>query len=170
MNYNDLGKGNIVADTTVFSGNSYTVTATLAVGGTTRTRTINGSFNTQAAIAGAQQGYKTTGEPAWWKNYNALHRARDRCANWGGSIATHADIVAANAALSSPIIPNGTRTIFAAANGDANVSTGGKTQCSESWPTQHTLKWINGAKSQKCNNVAGFGRSFTILCKDVPSC
>jgi len=170
VNYNDLGKGNIVADTTVFSGNSYTVTATLAVGGTTRTRTINGSFNTQAAIAGAQQGYKTTGEPAWWKNYNALHRARDRCANWGGSIATHADIVAANAALSSPIIPNGTRTIFAAANGDANVSTGGKTQCSESWPTQHTLKWISGAKSQKCNNVAGFGRSFTILCKDVPSC
>ena len=168
--YNDQGKGNIVADSSVFTGPTYSVTATLNIGGATRTRSISGNFNVQVAIAGAQQGYKTTSEPAWWRNYNALHRARDRCAAWGGSIATHADIVAANAALGSPIIGNGTRTIFATSSGDANVSTGGKTQCSESWPSQHSLTWVNSAKSQRCNGVSGFGRNFTILCKDVPSC
>ena len=167
--YNDQGKGNIQADSNVFTGNSYTVTATLDIGGATRTRTINGSFNVQQAIAGAANGYKTGWQPAWWRGYDVIGRAKSTCNAWGGSITTYAEIEAANSQYN--LIPNGTRTIFADANGNADRSTSGRSQCSESWPQgPHSLRWYNSVLSQTCKGKAGFGRNFTFLCKDVPSC
>ena len=167
--YNDQGKGNIEADSTQFTGNSYTVTATLSIGSATRTRTINGNFNVQQAIAGAQNGYKTGWQPAWWRGYDVIGRAKNTCAAWGGSITTYAEIQAANSQYN--LIPNGTRTIFADANGNADRSTSGRSQCSESWPQgPHSLRWYNSVLSQTCKGRAGFGRNFTFLCKDVPSC
>ena len=167
--YNDQGKGNIEADSTQFTGNSYTVTATLSIGSATRTRTINGNFNVQQAIAGAQNGYKTGWQPAWWRGYDVIGRAKNTCTAWGGSITTYAEIEAANSQYN--LIPNGTRTIFADANGNADRSTSGRSQCSESWPQgPHSLRWYNSVLSQTCKGKAGFGRNFTFLCKDVPSC
>ena len=167
--YNDQGKGNIEADSTQFTGNSYTVTATLSIGSATRTRTINGNFNVQQAIAGAQNGYKTGWQPAWWRGYDVIGRAKNTCNAWGGSITTYAEIQAANSQYN--LIPNGTRTIFADANGNANRSTSGRSQCSEAWPQgPHSLRWYNSVLSQTCKGRAGFGRNFTFLCKDVPSC
>ena len=145
------------------------MTATLSIGSATRTRTINGNFNVQQAIAGAANGYKTGWQPAWWRGYDVIGRAKNTCNAWGGSITTYAEIQAANAKYS--LIPNGTRTIFADANGNADRSTSGRSQCSESWPQgPHSLRWYNSVLSQTCKGRAGFGRNFTFLCKDVPSC
>jgi hypothetical protein len=167
--YNDNGKGNIIADPAVFTGSSYQVVATLNIGGAVKTRNVNGSFNVTQAVAGAQNGYKTGSQPAWWRNYNVIERAKNQCAAWGGSITTYAELTAADNQYD--LLPNGTRTIFADASGNAFASTGGRQQCSESWPSgPHSLRWYTWAKSQTCKGKAGFGRNFTYVCKDVPSC
>ena len=165
VTYDDNGKGNIVADTLLFSGGAYTVTATTKLGGATRTITGNVNINQLSAAAGA--GYKTGSQPAWWRNYNVIERARNACANQGGSLTTYAELQAANATYN--IIGNGTRTIFADASGNASASTSGRQQCSESWPQgPHSLRWYTWARSQTCKGRAGFGRNFTYVCKDIP--
>lgn len=167
VTYDDNGKGNIVADTTAFSGGAYTVTARLNIGGQTRTRTISGSVNVNQLSAAAGAGYKTGWQPAWWRNYNVIERARNSCNAQGGSLTTYAELKSANNTYG--IIGNGTRTIFADANGNASASTSGRAQCSESWPQgPHSLRWWSGSRSQTCKGRAGFGRNFTYVCKDIP--
>ena len=81
VTYTDAGKGNVVADTTSFSGGSYSLTATLNIGGQTRTRTINGTVNINQLSAAAGAGFKTGWQPAWWKHYDVIGRAKNSCAN-----------------------------------------------------------------------------------------
>ena len=167
VTYTDAGKGNVVADTTSFTGGSYSLTATLNVGGQTRTRTINGTVNINQLSAAAGAGFKTGWQPAWWKHYDVIGRAKNACANQGGSLATYAEIQAANATYN--IIGNGTRTLFRDANGNADKSTSGRAQCSESWPSgPHSLTWSTSSKAPKCQNKGGFGRNYTYMCKDIP--
>ena len=175
--WNDSGKGNIQADSTVFSGGAYQVRATLTVGSQSRQKTLNGTFNMSAAVAGAANGYKTASDPGYWGNpFNPLARAKSRCEGWGGTLATHAEIRAANSAHGT-IISNGTRVIFRAANGDATAYTGSgsttKPQCSNDFYQTgsnnikgFTYKWNNNAY---CDGKAK-SENFTSLCKDIPSC
>ena len=175
--WNDSGKGNINADSTVFSGGQYEVRARLTIGSTVREKTLTGTFNLQAAVAGAANGYKTASDPGYWGNpYNPIARAKWRCEQWGGTLATHAEIRAANAAHGT-IIANGTRVIFRAANGDATAYTGSgsttKPQCSNDFYQTgnnnikgFTYKWNNNAY---CDGRAK-SENFTSLCKDIPSC
>ena len=167
VTYTDAGKGNVVADTTSFSGGSYSLTATLNIGGQTRTRTINGTVNINQLSAAAGAGFKTGWQPAWWKHYDVIGRAKNSCANQGGSLATYAEIQSANATYN--IIGNGTRTLFRDANGNADKSTSGRAQCSDSWPQgPHSLTWSNSSKAPKCKGSGGFGRNYTYVCKDIP--
>lgn len=66
--WNDSGKGNINADSTQFSGGQYEVRARLTVGSTVREKTLSGTFNMQAAVSGAANGYKTASDPGYWGN------------------------------------------------------------------------------------------------------
>ena len=175
--WNDSGKGNINADSTQFSGGQYQVRARLTVGSTVREKTLSGTFNMQAAVSGAANGYKTASDPGYWGNpYNPIARAKSRCEYWGGTLATHAEIRAANAAHGT-IIGDGTRVIFRAANGDATAYTGSgsttKPQCSNDFYQNgnnnikgFTYKWNNNAY---CDGRAR-SENFTSLCKDIPSC
>ena len=175
--WNDSGKGNINADSTVFSGGQYQVRARLTIGNTVREKTLSGTFNLQAAVSGAANGFKTASDPGYWGNpYNPIARAKWRCEQWGGSLATHAEIRAANAAHGT-IIGDGTRVIFRAANGDATAYTGSgsttKPQCSNDFYQSgnnnikgFTYKWNNNAY---CDGRAR-SENFTSLCKDIPSC
>ena len=167
VTYDDNGKGNIVVDTTTFSGGAYTVTASLAVGSQTRTKPINGTVNVNQLSAAAGAGYKTGSQPAWWRNYNVIERAAAACSSQGGSLTTYNELKTANDTYN--IIGNGTRTIFADASGNATASTSGRQQCSESWPSgPNSLRWYTWARSQTCKGRAGFGRNFTYVCKDIP--
>ena len=175
--WNDSGKGNINADSTVFNGGQYQVRARLTIGSTVREKTLSGTFNLQAAVAGAANGFKTASDPGYWGNpYNPIARAKSRCEGWGGSLATHAEIRAANAAHGT-IVADGTRVIFRAANGDATAYTGSgsttKPQCSNDFYQNgnnnikgFTYKWNNNAY---CDGRAR-SENFTSLCKDIPSC
>lgn len=165
VTYDDNGKGNIIADTTTFSGGAYTVTATTNVGNASRT--ISGTVNINQLSAAKAAGFVTGSQPAWWRNYNVIERARNRCVALGGSLTTYNELKAANSTYN--IIGNGTRTIFADASGNASASTSGRQQCSESWPQgPHSLRWYSWALSQTCKGKAGFGRNFTYVCKDIP--
>lgn len=167
VTYTDAGKGNLLVNTTSFSGGAYSVTATLNIGGQTRTRAISGSVNVNQISAAAGAGYKTGWQPAWWKHYDVIGRAKNACAGQGGSLMTYAEIVSANATYN--IIGNGTRTLFRDANGNADKSTSGRAQCSDSWPQgPHSLTWSTGSKAPKCKGSGGFGRNYTYVCKDIP--
>ena len=165
VTYDDNGKGNIIADTTTFVGGAYTVTARTNVGNATRT--ISGAVNVNQLSAAKAAGFVTGSQPAWWRNYNVIERARNRCVALGGSLTTYNELKTANDTYN--IIGNGTRTIFADASGNATASTSGRQQCSESWPSgPNSLRWYTWARSQTCKGRAGFGRNFTYVCKDVP--
>ena len=83
--WNDSGKGNLLADTSSFAGGTYSLTARLVIGSTTRERPLTGTFNIQAMSAAKAAGYRTGSQPGYWGNpYNPLHRARNQYSGWGG--------------------------------------------------------------------------------------
>lgn len=175
--WTDSGKGSIQADSTVFSGGAYQVRATLNIGNTSRTKTLNGNFNLTAAVSGAQNGYKTGTQPGYWGGgYNPVNRASSQCSWWGGTLAKHSEIRAANTAHGT-IISNGTRVVFRTESGDAAAYTGSgsttKPQCSQDFHQTNSNN-INGFQyrnnnNARCNNRTS-SENFTYLCKDVPSC
>ena len=82
------------------------------------------SFNINAVSTAHAAGYRTGSQPGYWRNpFNPLAGAASSCSSQGGTLGTHSDIREANTAHGT-IIPNGTRVIFRAANGDADAYTG----------------------------------------------
>lgn len=178
--WNDSGKGNLLADTNSFSGGTYSLTARLVIGSTTRERPLSGTFNIQAMSAAKAAGYRTGSQPGYWGNpFNPLHRARNQCTAWGGTLAKYAEIKAANANHGT-IISDNTRVIFRAANGSADAYTGSSSggarpQCSQffkqGWDNIHNF-YYSGNNAARCNNNSGRNRfdNYTYLCKDIPVC
>ena len=178
--WNDSGKGNLLADTSSFAGGSYSLTARLVIGSTTRERPLTGTFNIQAMSAAKAAGYRTGSQPGYWGNpYNPLHRARNQCSAWGGTLAKYSEIRTANSEYGT-IISDNTRVIFRAANGSADAhtgtnSSGARPQCSQffkqGWNNIHNF-YYSGNNAAKCNNNSGRNRfdNYTYLCKDIPVC
>ena len=108
--------------------------------------------------------------------FNPLARAASSCSSQGGTLATHSDIRKANTAHGT-IIPNGTRVVFRAANGDAVAYTGSsssqtKPQCSNDFH-QTSANNIKGFQYRnnsqaRCDNRSR-SENFTYLCKNVPT-
>ena len=178
VHWDDNGKGAVRADSSTFTGSSYQLRAKLVIGSVTRTKTLNGTFNLQAAVNGAQQGYKTGTKPGWWKHYDALELAASQCTSWGGTLAKYAEIQAANTAVSGTLVSDNTRVVFRANDGNATSvkttnSNNGRFQCSEDFKQGSTNQdryiYDTGPKAPECNGEDD-PENFTFLCKDVPSC
>ena len=176
VQWTDNGKGNVLA-TTEFSGGAYQLTASMTIGSTTRTRPLTGKFNINSVSSAYAAGYRTGWQPGYWGNpFNPLSRAAGSCASQGGTLAKHSEIRAANTQFGT-IIPNGTRVIFRAENGDAEAYTGTSTsstkpQCSNDFHQTNGGN-IKGFQYRKNNYARCDGRSrsenFTFMCKDVPT-
>ncbi|MAS73310.1 MAG: hypothetical protein CMM71_01170 [Rhodospirillaceae bacterium] len=174
--WTDNGKGNVQA-TTGFAGGQYTLTASMNIGSVTRTRQLTGTFNINAVSTAHAAGYRTGSQPGYWGNpFNPLAGAASSCSSQGGTLGTHSDIREANTAHGT-IIPNGTRVIFRAANGDADAYTGSsssttKPQCSNDFH-QTAANNIKGFQYRNNNQARCDNRSrsenFTYLCKNVPT-
>ena len=174
--WTDNGKGNVQA-TTGFAGGQYTLTASMNIGSVRRTRQLTGTFNINAVSTAHAAGYRTGSQPGYWGNpFNPLAGAASSCSSQGGTLGTHSDIREANTAHGT-IIPNGTRVIFRAANGDADAYTGSsssttKPQCSNDFH-QTAANNIKGFQYRNNNQARCDNRSrsenFTYLCKNVPT-